>query len=143
MTSVTSNIIFRDGLFRLPVPMSGDQITSVNINSNLLQDTNLTIGQQVRGSLTPSAIVFPTGWIDTDIFFEGFLDDTFTNPFDIMTGGITNARYVISSCAANTQVPLPLDIFANIKYFVIKTVIPQTASPIPTVIFFPLEQLSA
>ena len=143
MAYVTSNIIFRDGLFRLAVPMSGDQITSENISCNDLNDPTLPKGQQTRGSLTPGAIIFPSSWVTSDVVFSGFLDDTFTNPFDIMTGGSTNGVYTISNCTPNSQVPLAISIFSNIKYFVIKSIVLQTGSPEPTVIFFPLEQLSA
>ena len=143
MAYVTSNIIFRDGLFRLAVPMSGDQITSENISCNDLNDPTLPQGQRTRGSLTPGAIIFPASWAASDVVFSGFLDDTFTNPFDIMTGGASNTLYTISNCAPNTQVPLNINIFSNIKYFVIKSIALQTGNPVPTIVFFPLEQLSA
>jgi len=142
-TAATSNIIFRDGLFRLTVQMTSGGLTSQPIRADDLSDPNLGQGYQVRGSMTPLAIIFPNNWVASDVYFEGYLDDTFTNGFEIMTGGITNRLFVISACGPSSQVPLPLDIFSSIKFFVIKVIVPQPVLTTPIVIFFPLEQLSA
>lgn len=143
VTAATSNIIFRDGLFRLAVPMAAGGLTSEHICADELSDPNLKQGYQERGSMTPNAIIFPSNWVTSDVYFEGYLDDTFTNAFQIMTGGVTNSLFVISGCGPNTQVPLPLDIFSSIKFFVIKSIVPQAAGAAPVIVFFPLEQLSA
>lgn len=139
----TSNIIFRDGLFRLPVGMSGDNITSENISCNGLQDPLLPPGQQTRGSLTAGAIVFPDNWVASDIVFFGYLDDTFTDPFALQIGGAVNGNYIVSNCQPSTMVPLSISLFSNVKYFVVRSITLQPSSPILTVVFFPLEQLIA
>jgi hypothetical protein len=139
----TSNIIFRDGLFRKPAPMAAGGAVSENISCNNLNDPSLSPGQQTRGSLTAGALVFPSGWVTSNITFTGYLDDTFTNGFELYLGAPANTPYTIPACLALTMVPLNISIFSNVKYFKVNSITPQSVGAIMTLILFPLEQLSA
>lgn len=138
----TSNVIYRDGLFRLDVPFQLASAISDPINCNNLYDPTLEVGQQSRGSSSPIALIIPGNWITAAINFEIFSDDTFTSdPITLTLGDMANTPVSITNVSFLQQIPLDANIFAGVKFFKIRSSVVQPLEPIITLILFPLEQV--